>query len=97
MEEREEQRIVELVTRAALRNDEASWTELWTAARWLHRLSAEDRAAMTATILESDPRVAAVWATFLLEALERMERQHESIADGEAFEHDGETYRAARV
>jgi hypothetical protein len=97
MDERTEQKILSLVTQAALRNDDQTYVELWTAASWINRLEIPARAAMTTAILGADPRVAVVWASFLLDALAKMEAQLEEIADGVPFEYDGMKLQAVEV
>jgi len=95
MNEREEQRILNLVLDAARRNDEMTHTELWVAARWLNGLKIRDRVPMQMAILQSSASL--IWVTFLLDALRKLEVEHEEIADGVPFEHDGMTLVATRV
>lgn len=97
MDERQEQRLLSLVTQAALRNDDRSFVEFWTAATALNNLEPGERVEMLATILRADPQVALIWVTFLLSALGKMEAQFEEIADGIEFEHDGMRLVAQRI
>jgi hypothetical protein len=98
MLERDEQKLLDLVTRVAANpsGDEA-YTELWVAARWLVREDVKDQIAMTQALLQADPMVRTLWATFLLDAFGKLERQMDDIADGVPFQHDGMTLRAVVV
>ena len=96
-DERQEQRILSLITQAALRNDDESYVELWTAARAINDMEIEQRAAMTTTLLGADPIVLTIWVTFLLDALKKMEAAHDELAQGVPFDYDGMTLVAAPV
>lgn len=103
-DEHEEQRILNLITTAAMdrerwvaRDDRDAWTELWVAATAINRLDREDHASIVASILEADPQVPTIFMTFLLMALRVMENKFDRIVDGEVFEHDGMTLQAVEI
>lgn len=93
MDEREEQRILKLVIEAARRNDAQSYVELWVAARWLNEQEPRDRISLLMAIQQSS--AALIWMAFLLDAIGKLEAEHEQITDGLPFEHDGTTYVAS--
>ena len=98
--EQYEQKILDIVAKVAGDPErETGYTEMWFAHSLVRELAdrypGEEPMQITSALVAAGHGL--IWASFLSDALSKMEAQHSEIAEGIDFEYDGATYRAVNV